>query len=44
MCKVSFYTRAVCKDCGCNLGAINWEGLEPTDEVRCNKCAMKEFE
>jgi len=44
MCKVLFYELAVCKGCGCNLGAINWDGLQATDEVCCQKCALKEFD
>jgi len=34
-----------CKDCGMNLGVINWKkmNLKKTVQVRCHDCAMKEF-
>ena len=35
-----------CKTCGKPLGRINFEnkGLQPTDDVFCNDCALKEFD
>lgn len=32
-----------CKDCGKDLGFINWSKLQKTDEIRCSECALKEF-
>jgi len=35
-----------CFDCGKPLGQINWKELKlkKTDQVRCQPCALKEFE
>jgi len=32
-----------CKDCNMKIGEIDWGSLTPTKEVRCTKCALKEF-
>ena len=35
--------RIICKSCKKFLGYVNWLGVTPTDEIRCSKCALKEF-
>ena len=29
-----------CKDCGKDLGWIDWRKLQFTDEIRCSECAL----
>ena len=33
-----------CKDCHVSLGVICWNGLQETNDIRCSKCALKEFD